>query len=183
MSMKSNSNALTINDIANLPKGDLWDKVFSNLVQNIKANGMQTGFYSTEHLLPLLAEGGEPKIAYDLLLQEECPGWMYQVRNGAITIWERWDALQSDGSVNEEKSGNDNKVSFNHYAFGSVGKFYYQYILGIKPMVPGYKKIKIQPFVDARLGDVSGSFQSYNGKISVKWMVLDNSVNYDRYSG
>ena len=102
----------------------LWDKVFAKLLAKIKAEGMQTGFFATEHLLPLLADHGQAKLAYDLLLQKECPGWMYQVQRGATTIWERWDALRPDGTVNESKMNGDNMVSFNHYAFGSVGKFY-----------------------------------------------------------
>ena len=60
-------------------------------------------------------------------------------------------------------------VSFNHYAFGSVGEFYYQYILGIKPLVPGFKKIKIQPYPDKRLAGVSGSYLSRAGEIRSAW--------------
>ena len=104
-----------------VPKGELWDKLFSKLVGKIHDEGMQTGFFSTEHLLPLLADNGQVGFAYDLLLQEECPGWMYQVLRGATTIWERWDAILPDGSVNEADQNGDNMVSFNHYAFGSVG--------------------------------------------------------------
>ncbi len=141
-----------------LPEGELRDRVFARLVASIHAEGMQTGFYATQHLLPLLAEGGEGKLAYDLLLQEECPGWLYQVKRGATTIWERWDALRPDGTVNEsEVSADNNMVSFNHYAFGSVGEFYYRYILGIQPALPGFAKVRIHPFVDARLGSVAGS--------------------------
>jgi alpha-L-rhamnosidase len=70
--------------------------------------------------------------------------------------------------VNETKSNGDNMVSFNHYSFGSVGKFYYQYILGIQPMEPGFAKIKIQPRIDSRIGTFSGSYKdilvAYDGK-------------------
>lgn len=62
---------------------------------------------------------------------------MYEVKSGT-TIWERWDALRSDGTVNEAKMSSDNMVSFNHYAFGSVGEFYYRYILGIQSKKPGF---------------------------------------------
>ena len=67
-------------------------------------------------------------------------------------------------------------VSFNHYAFGSVGEFYYTHILGIRPLEPGYRKILIAPFPDARLGKVSGSFSSRQGKISVAWEVKGDAV-------
>lgn len=159
-----------------LLRGELWNKAFAHLVAHIKENGMQTGFFSTEHILPLLAENGEATLAFDLLLQEGCPGWMYQIRHGATTTWERWDAIQPDGGVNESKLSSDNMVSFNHYAFGSVGAFYYEYILGIKPLAPGFEKIGIRPFVDARIGAASGSYQSRKSLISVAWKVDGGKV-------
>lgn len=161
-----------------IPKGDLWNKTFSHLVKHIKENGMQTGFFGTEHLLPILVEGGETTLAYDLLLNEECPGWMYQILRGATTTWERWDALRPDGTVNETLMSDDNMVSFNHYAFGSVGRFYYQHILGITPLEAGYKKVKISPIVDKRLGSVSGSYKSRNGVIKVAWRFEGDEVKY-----
>ena len=152
-----------------IPKGELWDKVFSKLVERLKTEGMQTGFFATEHILPMLADNGQEKLAFDLLLDERCGGWMYQVKAGATTTWERWDAIKPDGSVNETKSNGDNMVSFNHYSFGSVGKFYYQYILGIQPMEPGFAKIKIRPRIDSRIGTFSGSYKdisvAYDGQL------------------
>ena len=154
-----------------LPEGELRERVKKNFVANIRKNGLQTGFFATEHLLPLLVEAGEQKLAYDVLLQENCPGWMYQVKCGATTTWERWDALKPDGTVNEEKmaGSGENMVSFNHYAFGSVGEFYYQYILGIKPAKPGFAKLHFAPYPDERLGGVFGSYLSVVGKIESAW--------------
>lgn len=154
-----------------LPEGELRERVEKNFVANIRKNGLQTGFFATEHLLPLLVEAGEQKLAYDVLLQENCPGWMYQVKCGATTTWERWDALKPDGTVNEEKmaGSGENMVSFNHYAFGSVGEFYYQYILGIRPEKPGFAKLHFAPYPDERLGGVSGSYLSVAGKIESAW--------------
>lgn len=154
-----------------LPEGELRERVKKNFVANIRKNGLQTGFFATEHLLPLLVEAGEQKLAYDVLLQESCPGWMYQVKCGATTTWERWDALKPDGTVNEEKmaGSGENMVSFNHYAFGSVGEFYYQYILGIRPEKPGFAKLHFAPYPDERLGGVSGSYLSVSGKIESAW--------------
>lgn len=159
-----------------IPQGELWDKVFAKLVQKIKEEGMQTGFFATQHLLPLLADHGQAKLAYDLLQQPECPGWMYQVQRGATTTWERWDALRPDGTVNEDSIHDGNMVSFNHYSFGSVGEFYYRYILGIQPAVPGFTKVRIAPVVDARLGSVEGSYKSRTGEIKVSWQVEDKQV-------
>jgi alpha-L-rhamnosidase len=152
-----------------LPKGELWNKVYHQLVQRLTRDGMQTGFFATEHILPLLADNGDEKLAFDLLLDERCGGWMYQVKAGATTTWERWDAIRPDGTVNEAKSNGDNMVSFNHYSFGSVGKFYYQYILGIQPLEPGFAKIKIRPRIDSRIGAFSGSYKDilvvYDGQL------------------
>jgi alpha-L-rhamnosidase len=149
--------------------GELREKVLKKLIENIRKDGMQTGFFATEHILPLLVEAGEVKLAYDILLQENCPGWMYQIKCGATTTWERWDALKPDGKINDEKVGKENMVSFNHYAFGSVGEFYYRYILGIQPLSPGYKKVKLKPYIDERIGSVSGSYLSRAGEIKVSW--------------
>jgi len=162
-----------------IPAGALWDKVFAKLVEKLRCEGMQTGFFATEHLLPLLTEHGETKMAYDLLLSEECPGWLYQVKRGATTIWERWDALRPDGTVNESSTsgGDDNMVSFNHYAFGSVGEFYYRYILGIQPVEAGFSKVLIRPFVDERLGRVNGCYRSRAGEIKVSWQVQSRAVS------
>ena len=153
---------------------ELKKLVQKKFVENVKKNGLDTGFYATEHLLPMLVEAGETKLAYDILLSEKCPGWMYQINKGATSIWERWDSLKEDGSVNESQNNGNNMVSFNHYSFGAVGEFYYQYILGIKPLEPGYTKIKIEPYIDKRLGNVSGSYKSRAGLIKVSYEYLEN---------
>lgn len=152
-----------------IPHGELWDRLFATLVEKLKRDGMQTGFFATEHILPLLADYGEERLAFDLLLDERCGGWLYQVKAGATTTWERWDALRPDGTVNESKMSRDNMVSFNHYSFGSVGKFLYQYILGITPLEAGFAKIRIYPHIDPRIGNFSGSYQTRHGKVSVAY--------------
>ncbi len=155
---------------------DLRTLVQKRFIENVKKYGLDTGFYATEHLLTMLAEAGETKLAYDILLNERCPGWMYQINKGATSIWERWDSLKEDGFVNESKNNGENMVSFNHYSFGAVGEFYYQYILGIKPLEPGYSKIKIEPYIDKRLGNVSGSYLSRAGLIKVAYEYLENNT-------
>lgn len=162
-----------------LEKGALWDAVFAKLVKKLRAEGIRTGFFATAQLLPLLAENGQETLACDLLLQEECPGWMYQIRRGATTVWERWDAIRPDGSVNESNQNGSNMVSFNHYAFGAVGQFFYGNILGIQPAAPGFAKVRIAPVVDARLGSVSGSYQSRAGKICSAWRCTGEGVEFE----
>lgn len=158
---------------------DIRPLVIKNFISNVKKNGLSTGFFGTQHLLPLLADFNESKLAYDLLLSNKCPGWMYQIERGATTTWERWDAIKEDGKVNDVKMKNDNMVSFNHYAFGSVGEFYYQYILGIKPLLPGYKEIIIRPYIDERLGSVKGSYKSVGGIIESSWQYESNCVYFE----
>lgn len=157
---------------------ELRKRVQERFVENVRKYGLDTGFFATEHLLPMILEAGEKELAYDILLSDKCPSWMYQIKKGATTIWERWDALKEDGSVNEAKNGKDNMVSFNHYAFGSVGEFFYQYILGIKPLEPGYKKIKIEPYPDKRLGKVSGSYLSKEGEIKVAYEWKGDEIEF-----
>lgn len=152
------------------------------LIELIQIEGMCTGFFSTRHILPLLAENGYSTLAFDLLLQENCNGWMYQINHGATTTWERWDAITPEGRVNETRMENgENMVSFNHYAFGSVGEFYYQYILGIRPLLPGYEVIGVRPFMDYRLGSVSGSYRSCRGLIRVAWTFLKENESSHYY--
>lgn len=159
-----------------IPQGELWEACFARLVDKLRTEGMQTGFFATEHLLPMLADHGQSRLAFDLLLNEQCPGWLYQVNCGATTTWERWDALRPDGTVNESKMSDDNMVSFNHYSFGSVGEFYYRYILGIQPLEPGYAKISLHPFIDRRLGHAQGSYRSQVGEIRVAWQTEGEKV-------
>lgn len=162
-----------------IPRGELWNKVFRHLVDNIHAHGMQTGFFSTEHILSLLAENGEVGLALHLLLQEHCPGWMYQVKQGATTTWERWDSLRPDGTVNETSMSDDNMVSFNHYSFGSVGRFLYQHILGIQAAEPGFARIRFTPIASRELGSASGSYLSRSGMICSAWRVDGDVVTYE----
>ncbi|AEB06434.1 alpha-L-rhamnosidase [Coriobacterium glomerans PW2] len=165
-----------------IEQGPAWEATFSQLVEDVETHGLRTGFFSTEHLLGLLADNGEARLAYDLLLQDGCPGWMYQVRKGATTIWERWDAIRPDGSVNEDQTSeqsSENMVSFNHYAFGSVGAFLYRHILGIAPIEPGYRRVRIEPRVDRRLGHAQGEFRSVAGDIRVSWDLERSEATLD----
>jgi alpha-L-rhamnosidase len=150
-------------------KDPLWTSLYEKLKGRIRRDGMQTGFYSTAYLLPMLAENGDANLSFDLLLNERYPGWIYEVDHGATTIWERWDGIRENGTVNESDQNGSNMVSFNHYAFGSVGWFMYRDILGIQPLEPGFAKVRIAPHMDARLGFAKGSYQSVHGEIRVEW--------------
>ncbi|MGZ3845385.1 MAG: family 78 glycoside hydrolase catalytic domain, partial [Flavisolibacter sp.] len=114
------------------------------LVQNIKSYGTQltTGFLGTPYLCHVLTRFGYDSTAYQLLFRDEYPSWLYPVKMGATTIWERWDGIKPDGSF-EVPSMN----SFNHYAYGAIGDWMYRNITGINidETAPGYKKIIIKP--------------------------------------
>ena len=176
-----------------IPKGELWDRVYKKLKERLIGDGMQTGFFATEHILPLLADNGDEKLAFDLLLDEKLGGWLYQVKAGATTTWERWDALLPDGRVNETKMTNDNMVSFNHYSFGSVGRFFYEYVLGITPLEPGFKIARIAPKIDKRIGSFSGHYKGIyvkyeNNSLHISTnirarVVLPNGKEFDIFEG
>ena len=99
---------------------------------------IQTGFAGTPFLTHALTKTGHLDTAYRLLLQTECPSWLYPVTMGATTIWERWDSMLPDGTINPGQM-----TSFNHYALGAVAYWMYQIIGGIAPLEPGYSKVLI----------------------------------------
>lgn len=141
------------------------------LVDNVRdyGNHLTTGFLGTPYLCSALTKFGHTDVAYDLLLQETYPSWLYPVKMGATTIWERWDGIKPDGSF-EVPSMN----SYNHYAYGAIGNWMYQNIAGIQPAAPGYKKIMIKPTVGGKLTSAEGSYDSDYGIIRSKWKVEDN---------
>ena len=101
---------------------------------------ISTGFVGTPIVLPALTEMGDTVTAYRLLTETACPSWLYPVTMGATTVWERWDSLLPDGSVNPGEM-----TSFNHYALGSVADWMQQTIGGISPDAPGYRRIRFSP--------------------------------------
>ena len=100
------------------------------LVKMIEENEMRltTGFVGTPYLLHALTEVGRTDIAYELLLQQNSPSWLFSVKQGATTMWERWDGMKPDGSFATPEMN-----SFNHYAYGAVAEWMYSTMAGIKP--------------------------------------------------
>jgi alpha-L-rhamnosidase len=99
-----------------------------------------TGFVGTPLVLDALCVADRLDTAYQLLTQTDCPSWLYPVLRGATTIWERWDGLKPDGSLNGIRMN-----SFNHYALGAVGDWLHRTVAGLAPAAPGYKKLLIKP--------------------------------------
>ncbi|MDO5337375.1 MAG: family 78 glycoside hydrolase catalytic domain [Eubacteriales bacterium] len=127
---------------------------------------IKCGFVGAPLLCTVLAEAGEYELAYDFLLKEGFPGWLYSVDLGATTIWERWNSVMPDGSI----SGTGMN-SLNHYAYGSVMEFVYAYAAGIRPLEPGFKKAVIAPNPDIRLRKIDCTYQSVNGAYVSNWEI------------
>lgn len=144
-------------------------------------NHLSTGFTGTPYLLFALSDNGHADTAFDLLLQESCPSWLYEVKAGATTIWERWDALRPDGTVNiSEISGNGadessggGMVSFNHYANGAVGDWLYRRVAGIEATSGGYKTFRIAPLMGGGITNAKGSVTTPYGKVVSDWTLQD----------
>ncbi len=139
-----------------------------HLVEDIEKRNwhLSTGFVGAKLLLPILTRYGYLDLAYTLFLQDTFPSWLYMVKQGATTIWERWD------SWTEVKGFQDPAMnSFNHYAFGAVGEWMFSQVVGIDLDAPGYKKIKIEPNPDprGRINFVKAHYESINGLIKVEW--------------
>lgn len=143
----------------------------ADLIADIRAknNHLATGFVGTDKLLFALSDHGAPDVAYDLLLQETYPSWLYPVLCGATSIWERWDSLRPDGTVNTE----GDMVSFNHYAYGAVGAWLYTRVGGLEMTEPGYKSFRIAPIPGGGLTWATVSHISPYGKIYVRWEIAD----------
>ncbi|WP_193103632.1 alpha-L-rhamnosidase [Brachybacterium sp. FME24] len=125
---------------------------------------VSTGFAGTPFVTWALSETGHIEDAYRLLLEEENPSWLYPVSMGATTIWERWDSMLPDGSINPGEM-----TSFNHYALGAVADWIYQVVLGIRPAEPGYRRLRIQPTPGPGIDWAKGAYDSAAGRIEVEW--------------
>ncbi len=150
----------------NLLPGELRSKAANFLVEDIKSrrNHLSTGFLGTVYLCHVLSDNGYSDVAYDLLLQESYPSWLYPVKMGATTIWERWDGQKTDSTFQDTGMN-----SFNHYAYGAIGDWMYRVSAGIETSSPGYKKLIIQPHPTKKLAFSKASYESPYGKVESGW--------------
>lgn len=139
-----------------------------DLVALIRKNGNKigTGFLTTCYLCDVLTDYGYSSVAYDLLLQTEQPSWLFEVRQGATTVWEGWFGIRKDG----RRGG-----SHNHYSFGAVSEWLISRVLGITA-VNG--EITLRPYPDRRLGFAEGSYLSPFGKIGAGWKYEGDEILY-----
>ena len=145
---------------------DLRQKMGDGFVAEVKRfkDHLATGFIGTPRLLPGLHLAGRDDVAYRILFQEDFPSWIYQVKNGATTMWERWDGIRPNGTFAD--SGMN---SFNHYSFGAVGEYLFGTVGGIGEAAPGYRRLRIAPVPGPGLDWVKASYDSINGKITTAW--------------
>ncbi|MFE3036603.1 family 78 glycoside hydrolase catalytic domain [Streptomyces canus] len=145
----------------------------------VRANSgrIATGFLGTPFVLPALTATGHLAEAYQLLLNTDCPGWLYQVERGATTMWERWDAIRPDGSIDTEKAGT--MLSFNHYAYGAVAAWLYRSVAGLRPSTPGYRTVDIAPHPGGGLTSANASVVTPYGAASVAWSISGNTLTVD----
>ena len=147
------------------PEGER-DVITAKLAELLKKNNghLNTGFVGTPILCMALSENGQNQLAYDLLLNEDYPGWLHEVNLGATTVWERWNSLEEDGSI----SGTGMN-SLNHYAYGSIAEWIYRYMCGLNPSIGEAVKMTIYPMPDQRLKKAEGSWRSVFGKYVCAW--------------
>lgn len=141
-----------------------------------KFGHITTGFLGTPHICKVLTEYGYDSLAFKLLFNKTYPSWLYPITKGATTIWERWDGIKRNGDFQSEGMN-----SFNHYAYGAVGKWMYANIAGVEidPEKPGYKNIIMKPHIPNELKYVKFSYHSIYGKITANWKNENNSFIYE----
>ena len=154
------------------------EKTASGLAEMIRENDtkLTTGFLGTPHLLHALSENGYKDIAYDLLLQEEFPSWLYSVNHGATTMWEHWDCIKENNTFWDTAMN-----SFNHYAYGSVYDWIFGVAAGIKPLEDGagYRHILIKPMPDKRLGFLNAGLKTRLGEVSSSWYYNEEGLHFE----
>jgi len=136
------------------------------LIALVKAadHRVATGFVGTPIICDALCDVGAYDTAYHLLTQTQCPSWLYPVGMGGTTIWERWDSMLPDGSINP-----GDMTSFNHYALGAVADWMHRTVAGLAPAAPGYRTIKVAPHPGGGLTHAAAEHETPYGRAKVAW--------------
>jgi alpha-L-rhamnosidase len=135
---------------------------------------ISTGFVGTPLVCDALCTAGETGAAYRLLMQRACPSWLYPVTMGATTIWERWDSMLPDGSINPGEM-----TSFNHYALGAVADWLHRTVAGLAPAAPGYRRIEIRPVLGGGLTAASARHRTPYGLAAASWQIEAGRLTLD----
>ena len=141
-------------------------KVEANLIKRIEECNwhLSTGFVGTRDLMHVLSKIGRSDVAYRLLFNDTFPSWLFPVKNGARSIWERWNSWTP-----EHGFGDVGMNSFSHYAYGAVYQWICENVAGIKSVKPGFSEIVIKPYITEKLNWAETSYNSIHGKIIVNW--------------
>lgn len=157
---------------------DLQQKAVKHLLEAIERSNyhLQTGFLGTPLLCNVLSNFGHNDIAYRLYTQTEYPSWLFPVKQGATTMWERWNSYTI-----KEGFGEVSMNSFNHYAYGAIEEWIMSHNLGIQrdENRPGYKHILMQPKIDDTFSFVKGGFRSVYGDISSAWEIKPSGTEIE----
>ncbi len=146
------------------------ERLRRTLGELVRASGhLTTGFLGTPWLLEELPD----ELALELLLREEYPSWLYEVRLGATTVWERWNSLTEDGRFSETGMN-----SLNHYAYGSVAAWVYRRLCGIAPeeTAPGFRLFTWSPLPDPRIGSARCRLKTPLGEIVSEWEYSEQEI-------
>ncbi|MWV51567.1 family 78 glycoside hydrolase catalytic domain (plasmid) [Rathayibacter sp. VKM Ac-2803] len=133
-----------------------------------------TGFAGTPFIAGALTDTGHLDDAYRLVLQTECPSWLFPVTMGATTIWERWDSMLPDGSINPGEM-----TSFNHYASGAIGQWLHEVVGGLAPLEPGYRRMRIAPRPGGELRHARLRLRTPFGDTEVSWAIEGDTMTVD----
>jgi alpha-L-rhamnosidase len=149
-----------------LPTPSQRENAGQRLADLVRTSGFRitTGFVGTPLIADALTATGHPDLAYRLLLERGCPSWLYPVTMGATTVWERWDSMLPDGSINPGQM-----TSFNHYALGAVADWMHRTVAGLAPAAPGYRRITVHPVPYASLTHASARHLTPYGEAAASW--------------
>ncbi len=156
-----------------LPEAAQRQRAAERLAELVRAEGyrISTGFVGTPLVCDALCAAGYERVAYRLLLQRECPSWLYPVTMGATTIWERWDSMLPDGSINPGEM-----TSFNHYALGAVADWLHRTVAGLAPAEPGYRRITVRPRPGGGLTYASARHRTPYGMAECSWRLQAGTI-------
>lgn len=148
------------------------------LVELVRRGGYRigTGFPGTPYILFALCDNGYVEDAYAMLQNKSCPSWLYEVVQGATTMWERWDGLDENGQCPIGEDGTDHMISYNHYAGGAVGDFLYRRVLGVDPLEAGYTRFRVQPVPGGDLTWAKGCIAAAVGTIRTEWRIEQENM-------
>jgi len=162
--------------VMELLEGDSLKIAGDDLAQDLRDHDgyLTTGFVGVGYLCPALSKSGNHDLAVQLLLNENYPSWLYEVNNGATTIWERWNSWSHENGF-----GDVSMNSFNHYAFGAVCEWMFESLAGIKAGTPGFQTLEAAPGLTDCFDYVKASYESAQGRVSIHWKKTANGFEVE----